>query len=184
VSRTRELLATLTHAHVGGFLTVPPGLDGEPGLGLAGVHGVPRARTWDAVASARAPALVAETIAFVVLPDGTVVVEDEVPDDSLAPLADAVEKTVSPPYRAAAIRSGNDVWSVVAEKVAIVEIPWFEGDVVDLSVVDGIRTLTVDGETTIRPVPPLDVLVETHGDVVVHAERVDHDFFAVDLFPL
>ena len=44
--------------------------DGESGLGLAGVHGVPRPRTWDAVASAQAPELPGDTATFVVLEEG------------------------------------------------------------------------------------------------------------------
>jgi hypothetical protein len=185
VSRTRELLAALTNANVAGFLSVPPGLDGQPSLGLAGVHGVPRARTWDAVVSAGAPGLVGrDAVAFVVLVDGTVVVDDDLPDGSLVPLADAVERTLPPPYRAAAVRNAGDVWSVVAERVVIVELPRLEGDEVDLTVVNGDRNLNVDGERTIRPVPALDALVETHGDAAMRAERVDGDLFAVDVFPL
>jgi hypothetical protein len=36
-------------AQAGGFLAQPPGLDGEPGLGIAGVSGAARGRTWDAI---------------------------------------------------------------------------------------------------------------------------------------
>jgi hypothetical protein len=172
------------NANVGGFLTQPPGLDGVPGLGEVGIHGVPRARTWDAAASARSPELVGEGVTFVVLPDGTIVVDDEVPDGSLVPLADALEETLPPPYRAAAVRHDEDLWTAVAEKIVIAEIPRLEGDTVDLTVVGGERTLLVDGERTIRPLLALDVLTETHGDVAVRAERVDEDLFAVDVFPL
>jgi hypothetical protein len=42
----------------------------------------------------------------------------------------------------------------------------------------------LDGEPTIRPLPALDALVEEHGDVVVHAERVDGHLFAADVYPL
>ena len=76
------------------------------------------------------------------------------------------------------------MWSVVAEKVEIVEIPGLDGDVVDLNVVDGDRDLTLDGERTMRQVPALDALAENHGDVALHAERIDDDLFAVDVFPL
>lgn len=171
-------------AQAGGFLAQPPGLEGELGLGIPGVSGVPRGRTWDVVASAQAAELGGETVTFVALADGTLVVDDDVPDGSLAPLADAVEATLPPPYRAAAVRSGGDVWAVVAESVSVVEIPLAEGDIVDLSVVDGVRELTIDGERTIRPLPSLDALAEQHGDVSLHAERVDGNLFAVDVFPL
>jgi hypothetical protein len=184
MSRARELLAALMHANIGGFLTQPPGLDGDPGLGLVAVHGVPRARTWDAVASARAPALPGGEVTFVVLPDTTIVVEEGVPDDSLAPLAEAVEQTLQPPYRAAALRHESGVWAVVAERVEIVELPDVESDIVDLTVVDGERSLTIGHERTIRPLPALDVMVEVRGDVALHAERVDGDLFAVDVFSI
>jgi hypothetical protein len=184
VSRTRELLAALTHANIGGFLSSPPGLDGEPGLGLAGIHGVPRGRTWEAVGSAHAPDLPGDTATFVVLEDGTVVVEDDLPDGALEPLAEALEQSVQPPYRAAAMRHEDDVWTAVAEQVEIVELRGVDEDAVELTVVDGERTLTLDGEPTIRPLAPLDSLADEHGDVVVHAERVDGDLFAADVFPL
>jgi hypothetical protein len=76
------------------------------------------------------------------------------------------------------------VWSAVAEKVAIVELPEISGDVVDLNVVGGERELLIDGERTIRPLPALDALAEEHGDAALHAERVDDAIFAVDVFPL
>jgi len=182
--RAHDLLAALMNAQVGGFLAHPPGIDGRPGLGEPSITGVPRARTWDAVASAQAPDLTGETVTFVALHDGTLIVDEDVPDDSLAPLADAIEQQLSPPYRAAAVRREGSVWSAAAEEITVVELPWLEGDVVDLSVVDGVRELTVDGETTIRPIPALDALTEEHADVALHAERVDGDVFAVDVFPL
>ena len=184
MSRARELLAVLVGAQAGGFLAQPPGLDGDLGLGIPGVSGVPRGRTWDVAASAHAPSLTGDTVTFVALDDGTLVVDDDLPDDALAPLADAVEQTLSPPYRAAAARNADDVWSVIAEAVNIVELPQVEGDLVELSIVDGVRELTVDGEPTIRPLPALDLLAEEHGDAALHAERVDDHIFAVDVFPL
>ena len=39
VPRSRELLAALMEAHAGGLLAQPPGLGGEPGLGIAGISG-------------------------------------------------------------------------------------------------------------------------------------------------
>ena len=68
--------------------------------------------------------------------------------------------------------------------VRIAELPGLEGDTVDLTVVGGERALTVDGEQTKQPLPALDALAEEHTDVAVHAERVDGNQFAVDVFPL
>jgi hypothetical protein len=184
MARSNDLLAALMGAQAGGFLAQPPGLDGEQGLGIAGISGVPRGRTWDAVVSAHAPDLTGDTVTFVALADGTLVVNEDIPDESLAPVAEGIEEMLQPPYRAAAARSDKDIWTAVAESVSIAELPGAEGDSVDLSMVDGVRELTVDGEPTIQSLPGLDPLVEEHGDVALHAERVDGDLFAVDVFPL
>jgi hypothetical protein len=69
----------------------------------AGVHGVPRPRQWDAVVTAEAD-LPGDSVHFVTLEDRTVVVDEDVPDDQLAPLADAVETQLNPPYRAEGTR--------------------------------------------------------------------------------
>ena len=64
----------------------------------------PRARRWDTVATAEAPALKGDTVHFVSLADGTLVVDEDEPDGALASLADAVEQAIPPPYRAEAVR--------------------------------------------------------------------------------
>ena len=37
-------------------------------------------------------------------------VEEEVPPDALAPLAEAIEETIPPPYKAEGVRRGEHVW--------------------------------------------------------------------------
>jgi hypothetical protein len=163
----------------------PPGWDGEQGrYGIAGISAFPRGRTWDAVVSAHAPDLTGESVTFVALVDGVLVLDQDIPDDSLAPVAERIEELVQPPYRAAAAKTDKDVWTAVAESVAIAELPGVEGDSIDLTRVDGVRELRIDGETTMQPLPGLDHLLEEHGDVAIHAERVDRELFAVDVFPL
>lgn len=184
MARTRELLAALLHASAGGFLSATPGLDGEPGPGSAGIHGVPRGRTWDVVASASAGELRGETVTFVVLADGTIVVDEEVSDGALQPLAEALERSVDAPYRAAAMRHDGELWTAVAEHVTIVELPGVDEEEIELTVVGGERTLKLDGEPTIRPLPALDALAEQESDVAIHAERVDGHLFAADVYPL
>jgi len=68
--------------------------------------------------------------------------------------------------------------------VHIVDLPGIGADEIDLTVVDGERTLTLGSEVTIRALPALDALAEEHDSVALHAERVDGDLFAVDVFPL
>jgi hypothetical protein len=151
---------------------------------IPGVMGVGPGRTWDAVVATHAPSLTGDRVTFVALDDGTLVVTEDVPDGSLAPVADQIEEMVSPPYRAAAARSEGDVWTAVAEKVLIVEISELPADEVELTVVDGERTLTIGDEQDERALPALDALAAEHSSVAIHAERVDGDTFVVDVFPL
>ena len=145
---------------------------------IAGVTGTGTGRTWDAVVSAHAP------VTFTALEDRTLVVDQDVPDDSLAPIAEALEQMVAPPYRAAAAKLEGDVWTAVAESVRMVQLTGVDADLIDLTVVDGERTLTADGEVTSLPLPQLDELAAEHDSVALHAERIDGDLYAVDVFPL
>ena len=154
------------------------------GAAIPGVMGVGPGRTWDAVVSTQARELTGDAVTFVALEDGTLIVYEDVPDGSLGPIADALEEMVAPPYRGAAARNEGNVWTAVAESVSIAELPDVRGDTVDLSLVGGVRELTVDGESATTPVLALDQLAESKGDVAVHAERLDGDLFAVDVFPL
>ena len=154
------------------------------GAAIPGVMGVGPGRTWDAVVSTQARELTGDAVTFVALEDGTLIVYEDVPDGSLGPIADALEEMVAPPYRGAAARNEGNVWTAVAESVSIAELPDVRGDTVDLSLVGSVRELTVDGEAATTPVLALDQLAESKGDVAVHAERLDGDLFAVDVFPL
>lgn len=98
---------------------------------VVGVHGVHRPREWDTVVTVEAD-LVGDTVDFAALPDGTLVVEGDVPDGALTPLADAVEATVQPPYRAHAVRRGERVWAVGAKRIEVREYLDAEGDELEL----------------------------------------------------
>ena len=151
---------------------------------IPGVMGVGPGRTWDAVVAAHAPELTGDTVTFVALEDGTLIVTEDVPDGALGPVADKIEEMVPPPYRAAAARGEGDAWTAVAESVQTVELPGIGADEVELTVVDGERTLTIGTEQTDDAVPVLDELAAEHDSVAIHAERVDGETFAVDVFPL
>ncbi len=167
-----------------GLSSQPPGWDGDQ-RGEPGIHGVPRARRWDAVASAAAPGLRGDTIHFVALSDGTLVVEEDEPDDALAPLAEAVEGSIPPPYRAEAVRRGPDAWAVAASRIAIAAVPGLRGDLAELVVTRDGRTLTVDGRATLGHAPTLERLGQAEGtEYVVRAERLDGDLWEVKATPL
>jgi hypothetical protein len=145
--RMPSRLAGLLHGLADGFLTAPPDEFGNPSpLGEVAVHGVPRARRWDVVASVRAE-LPADEVHFTALPDGTLVVDEDVPDGSLTPLAEAIEVTLNPPYRAEGVKREDGVWAVAASRIRVREFSEVEGDELELveddSVVIGRR---LDGD--------------------------------------
>ena len=127
---------------------------------IPGVMGVGPGRTWDATAAAHAPALTGDSVTFTVLEDGTLIVNEDVPDGSLSPVADALEEMVSPPYRAAAARNEGDMWTAVAESVRIVTLTGVDADEIELTSVGGERTMTVGSEVTASALPPLEALAD------------------------
>lgn len=183
--RTRDALRALFGASAGGFLAAPPGLDGSTGLGLVGITGAPRPRNpWDAIVSVVAPSLPGETLVFHALPDGTLVVDEDVPAGSVAPLADAVERSVQPPYRAEAVRHDADVWAVAARRVEMLDLPGVQGDELVASRVGDQVDLSVDC-VGVHPPEILRAALAAHpGDVAIVAERIDGALWSADVSPL
>jgi hypothetical protein len=158
----------------------PPGWGGEA-RGEAGIHGVPRARRWDTVATTDAAGLRGDLVHFVTLSDGSLVVDEDQPDDVLAPLADAVETALRPPYRAEAIRRSGDTWAVAASRIALLEVRGLSGDQAELVVTREGRVLRVDGQTTLGRAPALERAGEAEGrEYVVRASRLDGDLWEVE----
>lgn len=120
-----------------------------------GIHGIHRQREWDAVATIEAE-LPGDVVDFAALPDGTLIVEQDVPDGALTPFADAVEPTLAPPYRARGVRQDEAVWAVAARRIEVRAFPDVEDDELEL----------VEGET------------------VVLGTRLDGDLFEVETTPL
>jgi hypothetical protein len=161
----------------------PPGFDGEQ-RGEPGIHGVPRARRFDVVTTARAEGIEGDLVRFVTLADGTAVLmhdEDaQQPDGSLASLQDAVEASVGRPYRVEAVRRGPDLWAVAAQRVALVSAPGLSGDEAELVSTSEGRTLHVDGQPRFGSVPAFERAGEAQGpEYVVRAVRVDGDVWEV-----
>ena len=155
-----------------------------PHWGVTGIHGVPRPRRWDVVGSAEAPGLAGDEVHFVALPNGDLVVDEDEPEDTLGPLAEAVETAVEPPYRAEAVRRADDVWAVAARRVQIAKLD-APGDRIELAVNDGERTCAIDGEPTSARVPELERLGEREGEsYVARAERLDDRLWEVEIDPL
>ena len=148
---------------------------------IAGIHGVPRPREWDAVASAEAPGVPGDELEFVVLDDGTLIVDEDVPDGVLSPLADALEGSIEPPYHAYARRRGQDVWAAAAFVVEVVEVPEeLPGDTVSISVQDGQRTALVGDQHYRDRIQSLEQFAEADFEAfVLEATRLDGSLWEV-----
>jgi hypothetical protein len=151
---------------------------------VVGIHGIPREREWDAVASAEAPGLPGDNVEFVALPDGSLVVDEDVPDGTLVPLADAL--SLPAPYHAFGLRQDADVWSVAAKRVQVAEVPeHVDGDEIQLVVTDETRTLVVDDMPSSASIPSLEAFAaEQFGSFVLRASRLDDLLWEVTVIPL
>jgi hypothetical protein len=151
-----------------------------------GIHGIHRQRTWDAVATADAPELEGDRLDFVALADGTLLVDDDLPDGALEPVAQALGRELEAPYRARAVRREGDVWAVAGNRIEVLQVPEeIDGDTVSLAVQGGERTLLVDERPAWEDLPTLEAFArDRHRDFVLHAERLDGALWAVQVNPL
>ncbi|MBA2475464.1 MAG: hypothetical protein H0V40_05865 [Actinobacteria bacterium] len=163
-----------------------PPHDTTPRWGEVGIHGIARPRRWDVVANVAAAGLTGGELELVVLPDGTVRSDSEAPEAALAPLTEAIERELAPPYRAEAVNRGAGRWVVGARAIEVVELPpELSGRELTLVVQDGERTLTVDGFPSFARLPELDRLAGRRGKAfVVHAERLAAGLWQVQVSPL
>ena len=145
-----------------------------------GIHGVPREREYDAVATAEAPDLEGDSARFVGLEDGSLLVEDG--EGELTPLAEAIEQEVSRPYRAVAVRRGETQWAVAGRSLRVIALPEPGGDEVELVLRGEEKTLVVDGNRSFGTLPELERLAD--GDAVVRAARLDGSLWEVRVDPL
>jgi len=170
-------------AREGGLAEEPPPHDTTPRWGPAGIHGVPRAREWDATAVVEAPDLHGDTLEFVALPDGSLLVEGE---GDVEPLADALEDRIDPPYRAQAVHRDERNWGVGARRMEVAELRGVSGNELELSVNDGERSSRVDGMPSFDGSAALERLAQArgHASYVARASRLDGDLFEIWIAPL
>jgi hypothetical protein len=144
-----------------------------------GIHGIARAREWDAVVVAEAPAIEGDRVDFVALPDGSLLVEEEQGDAALEPLASAVEERLEPPYRAVGARQTGALWAVSVRRIRVESFE-AEGERLELTQTRDGKTLRVDGLPAFGSVPALERLGDAVGDAyTAHAERLDADLWEV-----
>ena len=167
-------------AEQGGLTERPPGPLFTGTIPETGIHGVPREREYDAVATADAPDAEGDRARFVGLEDGSLVVEEG--EGDLAPLADAIERELGRPYRAVAVRRGETQWAVAGHLLRVVELPEPGGDEVELAIRGDEKMLVVDGNRAFGTLAELEALAQ--GDAVVRASRIDGSLWEVRVDPL
>lgn len=164
---------------------VPPPGPLEPPQTVISAAGLPHdlrlgPKDWDVTVAVTAPGLAGDRIEFTTIPSGDVIVDEETGDADLTPLADAVEKRIEPPYRAAAVRQDAELWGVGAKRIEVAKFALPDGNIVELSENEGSREVRVDGEPSDAEVPELVRLGERVGaDYTVEAKRIDGDLWEV-----
>lgn len=163
-----------------GGLVEKPAAQPRPLWGEPGISGLSRPRQADVVVTADAPDIDGDSARFVVLPDGTLLVEDG-PNSSLEPLAAAIEQELRTPYRARAVRRSESLWAIEATRLEVVSLPDAPGgDALDVTRTDEGTTTSVDGQRIFGSIRALEQLGEQQGrDFAVHAERLDGDLWEV-----
>jgi len=127
-----------------------------------------------------------DAVSFVALPDGVLLVDDELPEGALAPLAEAVEATLRPPYRAEAVRRSEQVWAVAARSIEVVSLADDPaGDEIELTW-DGLeRGYRVDGSPSFGSQHELERLAGSrHETYVVRGVRLDGPLWEISVAPL
>jgi hypothetical protein len=89
----------------------------------------------------------------------------------VTPLAEAVEASLDPPYRAEAVRRGATAWAVAARRLRTLELAGQDGDELELTLGPEGRRLVVDGVPRLGSLPALEQLVAGAGHV--RARRLD-----------
>jgi len=145
-----------------------------------GIHGIPRERQYDAVATTEAPDAAGDSARFVGLEDGSLLIEEG--DGDLTALADAIEHEIARPYRATAVRRGETTWAIAAHRLRVVELPEPGGDEIELVLNGEEKTLVVDGNRSFGTMPELEQLAD--GNAVIRAARLEGALWEVRVDPL
>ena len=156
--------------------------DPGPHWGEVGIHGLHRQREWDQVASVDAE-LSGDDVLLVALPTGRVVVESGARDVDWHPLLSALG--LARPFRARGVRRQGSTWVVAGRGIEVAELARDPGgDEVELAFDGRERTVRVDGEPTLAPVPELEALGARHAAYVVRARRLEGAIWEVEVTAL
>lgn len=110
------------------------------------------------------------------LPEGLLLVESG--SDDVAELAEAIEASLDPPYRAEAVRRSATGWAVAARRIRTIELAGQDGEELALTLGPEGRRLVVDGEPRLGSLPSLEQLVPGGGHV--RARRLDGQVWEIE----
>jgi hypothetical protein len=128
--------------------------------------------------------LAGEEAGFVVLPDGSYVVEAAPEPFDVGVLVQSLE--LVPPFRVEAVRRMGTTWVVGARTIVVVELSAsLLGDELEIVWDGSERSARVDGVPTLMSVFELEVLGNSRFDTwVVRARRLRGAFWEVEVGPL
>src|SRR4051795_4076739 len=101
-----------------------------------------------------------ESFALVSLEDGSLIIEDQVGEEPLEPVATIVERRVDAPYRARGFRMDAARWVVVADPIDLIDLGALVGEQLSLVAIAGERRFVVDGATLWENAIPPDLAEE------------------------
>jgi hypothetical protein len=143
-----------------------------------------RLREWDAVVLVELPSATGDHLGFVVLADGSCVIEAG--EGTIDPAELVASAAIRPPFRAEAVRRSGSTWAVGTRAIVVAELaPSRSGGEVEV-VWDGAeRTVRIDGEPSFSSVPELERLASARFDSwVARARRICDDVWEVEIEPL
>jgi hypothetical protein len=160
-------------------------LDPEQGWLPPGITGLSRQREWDAVATVDAPGMPGDEVIFVSLQDRLIVEEGHAAD--VDALDAAIARSLTPPFRAAAVRH-EDVWAVGGYAIDVVQLdPDPDGDDLELTWDGDTLALAADGiPVDVERAEALERVASERqsGPYAARATRLEGDLFELAVYRL
>jgi hypothetical protein len=146
----------------------------EPGAGDEEPRGV--------VVSLLASEVDGDHVSFVSLPGRLLIVEEQEGESDLGVFADAIEKRLSSPYRAQALRVDRDRFVAVAGEIETVVLPGLDGDeLIVFALPGGQRAAVLDGKALL-PIPVgLEPILAESEPCLLTLSNVDEETWEVSI---
>jgi hypothetical protein len=134
------------------------------------------------VVSLLAPDVAGDYAVFVSLPERLLIVEEQEGESDLGVLADAVDKRLSAPYRARALRVDERRFVVVASEIETIDLPGLAGDeLLVFALPDGQRTAVLDGKSYTLFQPKLESILAESAPCLLRLDNIDESTWELSL---